>query len=67
MVRLGPRDFGDAAWVTALARAAGLGEDDFRARFDRFARATPEGFFGRIDATRPGYHPCAPTSARPSL
>ena len=39
MVRLGPRDFSDAAWVTALARAAGLGEDDFRARFERFAHA----------------------------
>jgi 6-phosphofructokinase len=39
MVRLGPRDFSDAAWVTALARAAGLAEDDFRARFERFAHA----------------------------
>ena len=39
MVRLGPRDFSDAAWVTALARAAGLVEDDFRARFERFAHA----------------------------
>jgi ATP-dependent phosphofructokinase / diphosphate-dependent phosphofructokinase len=39
MVRLGPRDFSDAAWVTALARAAGLSEDDFRARFERFAHA----------------------------
>jgi ATP-dependent phosphofructokinase / diphosphate-dependent phosphofructokinase len=39
MVRLGPRDFSDAAWVTALVRAAGLSEDDFRARFERFAHA----------------------------
>ena len=37
MVRLGPRDFTDAAWVAALARAAGLDEDAFRARFGRFA------------------------------
>jgi 6-phosphofructokinase 1 len=39
MVRLGPRDFTDAAWVATLARAAGLGEDAFRARFRRFADA----------------------------
>ncbi len=39
MVRLGPRDFTDAAWVAALARAAGLDEDAFRTRFGRFARA----------------------------
>jgi 6-phosphofructokinase 1 len=38
MVRLGPRDFVDPAWVNALARAAGLGEEAFRARFGRFAR-----------------------------
>jgi len=37
MVRLGARDFTDPAWVAALARAAGLGEDVFRARFGRFA------------------------------
>jgi 6-phosphofructokinase 1 len=36
MVRLGPRDFSDAAWTAALARAAGLDEDAFRARFQRF-------------------------------
>ena len=39
MVRLGPRDFTDAAWTAALARAAGLDEDAFRNRFGRFARA----------------------------
>jgi ATP-dependent phosphofructokinase / diphosphate-dependent phosphofructokinase len=39
MVRLGPRDFTDAAWAAALARAAGLDEDTFRNRFGRFARA----------------------------
>ena len=32
MVRLGPRDFTDAAWVAALARAAGLDEDAFRSQ-----------------------------------
>jgi ATP-dependent phosphofructokinase / diphosphate-dependent phosphofructokinase len=39
MVRLGPRDFTDAKWVAALAGAAGLDEDAFRARFGRFAQA----------------------------
>ena len=39
MVRLGPRDFTDAAWVGVLASAAGLDEDAFRARFGRFAHA----------------------------
>jgi len=37
MVRLGARDFTDPGWVAALAKAAGLGEDAFRARFGRFA------------------------------
>jgi len=37
MVRLEPRDFADPAWTAALARAAGLDEDAFRARFGRFA------------------------------
>jgi 6-phosphofructokinase len=37
MVRLGPRDFTDVAWVAALARAGGLDETTFRARFERFA------------------------------
>ena len=37
MVRLGPRDFADPAWVTALAKAAGLDDDTFRARFGRWA------------------------------
>jgi 6-phosphofructokinase 1 len=35
MVRLGPRDFEDAAWVGALAKAAGLDEESFRSRFGR--------------------------------
>jgi 6-phosphofructokinase 1 len=37
MVRLGSGDFTDAAWVAALAKAGGLSEDAFRARFARFA------------------------------
>jgi 6-phosphofructokinase 1 len=37
MVRLGPRDFTDAAWVAALAQAGGLAENAFRVRFGRFA------------------------------
>jgi 6-phosphofructokinase 1 len=37
MVRIGPDDFTDAARVLALAQAAGLDEDAFRARFGRFA------------------------------
>jgi 6-phosphofructokinase 1 len=39
MVRLGRRDFTDTAWVASLARAAGLDEVAFRARFGRFADA----------------------------
>ena len=39
MVRLGSRDFTDAAWTAALARAAGLDEETFRARFAGFAHA----------------------------
>ena len=38
MVRLSPRDFADAAQTAALARTAGLDENAFRARFERFAR-----------------------------
>ena len=37
MVRLGPRDFSDPAWVSALAKAAGLDDDTFRARFGQWA------------------------------
>ena len=33
MVRLGPRDFTDEAWVAKLARPAGFSTDAFRARF----------------------------------
>jgi 6-phosphofructokinase 1 len=40
MVRLGPRDFTDPAWVRALAQAAGLDDDGFRARFGRLANAS---------------------------
>jgi 6-phosphofructokinase len=39
MVRLGARDFTDAAWTAALARAASMDEKAFRARFVRFAHA----------------------------
>jgi ATP-dependent phosphofructokinase / diphosphate-dependent phosphofructokinase len=39
MVRLGPRDFLDAGRIAALARAAGLDEEAFRTRFERFAHA----------------------------
>jgi hypothetical protein len=34
-VRLGPRDFEDAEWVGALAKAGGLQESDFRSHFAR--------------------------------
>jgi 6-phosphofructokinase 1 len=37
MVRLGPRDFTEPARVASLARAAGLSEGEFRARFGQFA------------------------------
>jgi 6-phosphofructokinase len=39
MVRLGSRDFTDGAWTAALARAAGLDEDAFRAHFAGCAHA----------------------------
>ena len=35
MVRLGPRDFADEAWLEKLAKAGGLSTSDFRARFSR--------------------------------
>src|SRR5256714_2360003 len=37
MVRLGPKDFADEAWLKKLAETANLSEDDFRARFGKFA------------------------------
>jgi 6-phosphofructokinase 1 len=37
MVRLGPRDFADEAWLEKLAKAGGLSAVDFRARFSRLA------------------------------
>jgi hypothetical protein len=37
MVRLGPRDFADGAWLAELARAGGLSEQDFRRRFGKYA------------------------------
>ena len=40
MVRLGSRDFEDPAWVNALAKAAGLDDDAFRARFGRWASSS---------------------------
>ena len=46
MVRLGPRDFTDPAWLSALAKSAGLDEDAFRARFERFAKAGLEELAG---------------------
>jgi ATP-dependent phosphofructokinase / diphosphate-dependent phosphofructokinase len=46
MVRLGPRDFTDPAWLSALAKAAGLDEDAFRARFERFAKTGLEELAG---------------------
>ena len=38
MVRLGPRDFTDEAWVAALAQAGGFSVEAFR---DHFARMRP--------------------------
>ncbi len=37
MVRLGPKDFSNAAWVGKLAEAAGLTSEEFTARFEKFA------------------------------
>ena len=37
MVRLGPRDFEDAAWLGKLATAGGLQEPEFRSHFARCA------------------------------
>jgi ATP-dependent phosphofructokinase / diphosphate-dependent phosphofructokinase len=39
MVRLGPRDFADEAWVAKLAEAGGLTKEAFRAHFARMSRA----------------------------
>jgi 6-phosphofructokinase 1 len=41
MVRIGPADFADAAWTAALARAAGLDEEAFRAHFGAFGSPAP--------------------------
>jgi hypothetical protein len=38
MVRLGPRDFADEAWVAALAKAGGFSVEAFR---NHFARMCP--------------------------
>ena len=38
MVRLGPNDFTDEAWVTRLAEAGGLSRSEFVSRFERSAR-----------------------------
>jgi ATP-dependent phosphofructokinase / diphosphate-dependent phosphofructokinase len=51
MVRLCPRDFVDAAWVSALAKAAGLDEDVFRAKFGRFAQPWLDEFRSREQST----------------
>ena len=37
MVRLGPKDFADEAWVEKLSEAAGLSKSEFLARFGKFA------------------------------
>jgi hypothetical protein len=47
MVRLGPRDFMDPAWIAALARAGGLDAEGFQTRFRRFAAASSEELRGR--------------------
>src|SRR6185369_4435958 len=39
MVRLGPRDFTDAGWVSTLAQAGGLSVEDFRGHFARLAQS----------------------------
>jgi 6-phosphofructokinase 1 len=41
MVRLGPRDFEDAEWVTKLAAAGGLAEPEFRTHFAQCAAPLP--------------------------
>ena len=38
MVRLGPKDFADDAWLRKLAETANLSGDEFRARFGKFAQ-----------------------------
>jgi len=48
MVRLNPRDFADPAWVAALAQAAGLDDDGFRAKFGRFAHPWQDEFRSRV-------------------
>jgi len=37
MVRLGPKDFTDDAWVKKLAEVGGMPEADFKAKFGKFA------------------------------
>jgi ATP-dependent phosphofructokinase / diphosphate-dependent phosphofructokinase len=37
MIRVGPKDFRDEAWLAKLASAGGLSAEDFRARFGKFA------------------------------
>jgi 6-phosphofructokinase len=38
MVRLGPKDFADEAWVARLAEAGSLSTAEFMSRFEKFAR-----------------------------
>jgi 6-phosphofructokinase 1 len=40
MVRLGPKDFADEAWVAQLAEAGGLPQPEFQARFGKFAHSS---------------------------
>jgi hypothetical protein len=37
MVRIGPRDFTDDAWVEKLAKAGGMDSTEFRTHFAKFA------------------------------
>ena len=37
MVRLGPKDFTDEAWLKKLAEVAGMSEAEFKAKFGKFA------------------------------
>ncbi|MFL6212482.1 MAG: diphosphate--fructose-6-phosphate 1-phosphotransferase [Blastocatellia bacterium] len=38
MVRLGPKDFADPAWLKRLAETAAMSEEEFKAKFGKFAQ-----------------------------
>lgn len=40
MVRIGPRDFADEAWVEKLAKAGGMDSAEFRTHFAKFAQGS---------------------------